>query len=110
MFWHQHSIQGLGNSNSSMMNRDSVKEEITCRMAAFSPSSHDRDNTTTTSQPSALLGPDKVTAALPTFQKEVDVYFAEKVVSREVNPLVWWKDNNVCFPNLAKVASYLSPS
>lgn len=90
--------------------RQSVKEEITCRMAAFSPASHDRDNTTTTCQPSALdilLGPDEVTAELPTFQEEVDAYFAEKVVSREVNPLVWWKDNNVRFPNLAKVAKSL---
>ena len=90
--------------------RQSVKEEITCRMAAFSLASHDRDNTTTTNQPSALdilLGPDEVIAELPTFQKEVDAYFAEKVVSREVNPLVWWKDNNVHFPNLAKVAKSL---
>ena len=79
-------------------------------MAALSPVSQDKNNTNTTSQPSALdilLGPDEVTAEFPTFQEEVDAYFAEKVVSREVNPLVWWKDNNVRFPSLAKVAKSL---
>ena len=37
----------------------------------------------------------------------VYAYFSEKPISRDVSPLVWWKDNQVCFPNLAKVARTL---
>ena len=38
----------------------------------------------------------------------VGAYFSEKPISRDVSPLVWWKDNQVRFPNLAKVARTLS--
>ena len=40
-------------------------------------------------------------------QDELDLYFAEKPVARDVQPLKWWKENNARFPRLADVARVL---
>ena len=80
--------------------KSGVKEEIIRRI---SPLHQNPDVSNVTSQPSALdilLGPDEVINEFSTFQEEEDAYFCEKVISRDVNPLVWWKDNQLRFPNL----------
>uniref|UniRef100_A0A1X7V8F4 HAT C-terminal dimerisation domain-containing protein n=1 Tax=Amphimedon queenslandica TaxID=400682 RepID=A0A1X7V8F4_AMPQE len=79
-------------------------------MANLSPLHQNSEVSNVTSQPSALdilLGPDDVITEFSTFQEEMDAYFCEKAISRNVNPLVWWKDNQLHFPNLAKVARLL---
>ena len=38
---------------------------------------------------------------------EVDTYLSEKPISRSINPLGWWKENNTCFPYLAQLAKTL---
>ena len=49
----------------------------------------------------------EVSAEFPTCREEVDAYFTEKPVSREVNPLVWWKENSSRYLRMAKVAHSL---
>lgn len=42
-------------------------------------------------------------------RNEVLVYFGEKAIPKDKNPLQWWKDNEAKFPALAVVArSYLA--
>ena len=53
------------------------------------------------------MGPDEVSAEFPTCREEVDAYFTEKPVSREVNPLVCWKENSSRYLRMAKVAHSL---
>ena len=67
-------------------------------------------NTKSQQQKSALdilLGPEEVPDDFPNCEEELEAFFAEKPVSREVNPLKWWKDNSCRFLRLAKVSRSL---
>lgn len=44
-----------------------------------------------------------------TIRNEILVYFGEKSIPRDKNPLLWWKENEAKFPTLALLAkSYLA--
>ena len=36
--------------------------------------------------------------------EELQQYLQEKCMEQDQNPLLWWKQNQVCFPNLAQMA------
>ena len=108
MFWHQPLTHGLGNYDD--VKKMAVKEEIKRKMTALDPSPPARESPRVSSRKSALdvlLGPEEVSDDFPTCEEELDAYFAEKPVSREVNPLKWWKENSGRFVRLAKVSRSL---
>ena len=53
-----------------------------------------------------LLGPEYEEDGL-TCETELEQYLNEKPVKRNKKPLTWWKNNDKCFPKLAKVARSL---
>ena len=54
-----------------------------------------------------ILGQDEGSDSTVSCQDQLDLYFAEKSVARDVQPLKWWKENNARFPRLADVARVL---
>ena len=54
-----------------------------------------------------IIGQDEGRDSTVNCQDELDLYFVEKPVARDVQPLKWWKENNACFPRLADVARVL---
>jgi len=54
-----------------------------------------------------ILGQDEGSDSTVSCQEELDLYFAEKPVARDDQPLKLWKENNACFPRLADVARLL---
>ena len=54
-----------------------------------------------------LLGPDDDSERELTAGEELERYFAERTVSRQTKPRMWWKDNAKRFPRLAVIAQSL---
>ena len=79
-------------------------------MTSLTPTTQDTNRTSQVRQQSVLdilLGPEETTVKFSTSQEELDAYFAEKPISREANPLIWWNNNSAPFKHLAKVAKSL---
>ncbi len=54
-----------------------------------------------------LMGQEDTPTDSVTCQDELELYFAGRPVSQDVQPLIWWKDHVHCFLRLAKVARVL---
>ena len=37
-------------------------------------------------------------------QKEIEIFLSEQRISLDSNPVKWWKDNHIRFPNMSKLA------